>query len=108
MIIQACIFNVKTFLHPIRFARASRHFADFNTRNTLITHKLLKHGYQYHKLCKTFSKFYRRYYGLIPNFNIGLKSPLCQGLSKQVLNGDVVYKLKKRVGSNNFQRSLLK
>ena len=38
---------------------------DFSTRNKLLTQKLLKQGYQYHKLCKTFSKFYRRYYDLI-------------------------------------------
>ena len=45
----------------IRFARASSHCADFNTHNKLLTQKLLKQGYQYHKLRKTFSKFYRRY-----------------------------------------------
>ena len=45
----------------IRFARASSYVADFNTRNKLLTQKLLKQGYQYHKLRKTFSKFYRRY-----------------------------------------------
>ena len=38
----------------IRFARASSYAADFNTRNKLLTQKLLKQGYQYHKLCKTF------------------------------------------------------
>ena len=41
----------------IRFARASSHVADFNTRNKLLTQKLLKQGYRYHKLCKIFSKF---------------------------------------------------
>ena len=39
----------------IGFARASSHVADFNTRNKLLTQKLLKQGYRYHKLCKTFS-----------------------------------------------------
>ena len=43
----------------IRFARASSYVTDFNTRNKLLTQKLLKQGYQYHKLRKTFSKFYR-------------------------------------------------
>ena len=42
----------------IRFARASSNVADFNTRNKLLTQKLLKQGYRYHKLSKTFSKFY--------------------------------------------------
>ena len=41
----------------IRFARASSYVADFNTRNRLLTQKLLKQGYPYHKLSKTFSKF---------------------------------------------------
>ena len=50
---------------PIRFTRASSHFTDFNTRNKLLTQKLLKQGYRYHKLRKTFSKFYRRYHELI-------------------------------------------
>ena len=30
-------------------------FADFNTRNKLLTQKLLKQGYRYHKVRKTFS-----------------------------------------------------
>ena len=34
----------------IRFARASSYVADFNTRNKLLTQKLLKQGYRYHKL----------------------------------------------------------
>ena len=41
----------------ICFARASSHVADFNTRNKLLTQKLLKQGYQYHKLKKTFLNF---------------------------------------------------
>ena len=58
------------------------HVADFNTRNKLLTQKLLKQGYRYHKLRKTFSKFYRRYYDFISQFQIGLKSLLRQGRLK--------------------------
>ena len=86
----------------IRFARASSYVADFNTRNKLLTQKLLKQGYRYHKLRKTFSKFYRQYYDLISKFQVGLKSLLRQGLSEPDFYGDLVYKLKKIVGSNNF------
>ena len=39
------------------FARASSYVADFNTRNKLLTPKLLKQGYQYHKLAKPFLNF---------------------------------------------------
>ena len=41
----------------IRFARVSSHVTDFSTRTKLLTGKLLKQGYRYHKLRKAFSKF---------------------------------------------------
>ena len=90
----------------IRFARASSHVADFNTRNKLLTQKLFKQDYRYHKLRKTFSKFYRRYYDLIAKFKVGLKSLLHQGLSELEFYGD--YKLKKIVDSNNFSAQFIK
>ena len=74
----------------------------------LLTQKLLKQGYRYHKLRKTFSKFYRRYYDLISKFQVGLKSLLRQGLSEPDFYGDLVYKLKKIVGSNNFSAQFIK
>ena len=49
----------------IRFAKASSYITDFNTGDKLLTQKLLKRGYRYHKLRKAFSKFYRRYFYLI-------------------------------------------
>ena len=64
--------------------------------------KVLKQGYRHHKLCKTFSKFYRRYYDLISKFQVGLKSLFRQGLSEPDFYGDLVYKLKKIVCSNKF------
>ena len=92
----------------IRFARASSIAADFNTRNKLLTQKLLKQGYRYHKLRKTFSKFYRQYYDLISKFQVGLKSLLRQGLSEPDFYGDLVYRLEKIVGSNNFSAQFIK
>ena len=86
----------------ICFARASNHVADFKTGNKLLTKTLLKQGYWYHKLCKTFSKFYRRLYDWISKYQIGLKSLLRQGLSEPEFYGDLVYKLKKIFGSANF------
>ena len=41
----------------IRFARASSNVSDFNCRSKALTAKLLRQGYRYHKLLKTFSKF---------------------------------------------------
>ena len=56
----------------IRFARMSSHVFDFNARNKSLTAKLLQQGYRYHKLRKTFSKFYRRHYELVSKFSVGL------------------------------------
>ena len=41
----------------IRFARVSSHVYDFNTRNKVLTAKLLRQGYKYHKIRKAFSNF---------------------------------------------------
>ena len=75
----------------------SSHVADFNARNTSLTAKLLQQGYWYHKLRKTFSKFYRQHYELVSKFNVGLKTLLHQGLSQSEFYGDLVYKLKQEV-----------
>ena len=73
----------------IRFVRTSSYVADFNNHNKLLTQKPLKQGYRYHKLRKTFSKFYRRYYDLISEFQVGLKSLLRQGHSEPDFYGDM-------------------
>ena len=86
----------------IRFARVSSHVVDFNARNKSLTAKLLQQGYRYHKLLKTFSKFYRRHYELVSKFNVGLKTLLHQGLSESEFYGDLVYKFKKIVGRADF------
>ena len=79
----------------IRFARVSSHEADFSARNKSLITKLLQQGYRYHKLRKTFSKFYRRYYELVSKFNVGLKTLWHQGLSEPEFYCDLVYKFKK-------------
>ena len=86
----------------IRFARVSSHVADFNARNKSLTAKLLQQGYRYHKLRKTFSKFYRRHYEFVSKFNVGLKTLLHQGLSEPEFYVDLVYKFKNIVGRADF------
>ena len=84
------------------------HVADFNARNKSLTAKLLQQGYRYHKLRKTFSKFYRRHYKVVSKFNVGLKTPLHQGLSELEFYGDLVYKFKKIVGRADFSHQFRK
>ena len=64
--------------------------------------KLLKQSYRYHKLRKTFSKFYRHHYDIVSKFNEGLKSLLKQGLSEPEFYVDLVYKFRKYFGRNDF------
>ena len=86
----------------IRFARVSSHVDDFNTRNKLLTAKLLRQGYRYHKLRKAFSKFYRRHFDIVSKYNVGLRALLLQGLSEPEFYGDLVYKFRKLIGKMIF------
>ena len=86
----------------IRFARVCSHMANFNAHNKSLTAKLLHQGYRYYKLRKTFSKFYRRHYELVSEFNVGLKPLLHQGLSEPEFYGGLVYKFKRIEGRADF------
>ena len=92
----------------VRFAGASGCVADFGARSVLLTRRLLGQGCRCHRLRKTFSKFYRRYYDLISGFQVGLRSLLRQGLSEPDFYGDLVCELKKIVGSNGFSAQFIK
>ena len=95
-------FGCQAFREKASFARVCNHVTDVNARNKCLTAKLLQQGYRYHKLRKTFSKFYRRHYELISKYNVGLKTLLSEGLSEPEFYGDLVYKFKKLIGSNAF------
>ena len=88
------IDNLFTEIHSI-YMSASRFYK-------CLTAKLLQQGYRYHKLRKTFSKFYRRHYELISKFNFGLKTLLREGLSEPAFYGELVYKFKRLIGRNDF------
>ena len=92
----------------IRFARASSYVGDVNIRNKLLNQKLLKQGYRYHKLHKTFSKFYRRYFDLISKYQVGLKSPLRQGFRNLISMVIWCISWRRLLALIIFQRSLLK
>ena len=67
-----------------------------------MTRRLLRQGYRYRGLRKTFSKFYRRYYDLISRFQVGLGSLLRRGLSEPDFCGGLVCGLRRIVGSSSF------
>ena len=67
------------------------HADDFNTRNKVLTAKLLRQGYRYHKIYEVFSKFYRLHFDIVSKSNVGL---ILRGLSEPEFYGDLVYKFR--------------
>ena len=86
----------------IRFARVSSHVDYFNTRNKVLTAKLLRQGYRYHKIRKVLSKFNRRHFDIVSKYIDILKTILLQGLSEPEIYGDLVYKFRKIIGKMIF------
>ena len=80
----------------------SSHVDDFNTRNKVLTAKLLRQGYRYHKFRKAFSKFYWWHFDIVSKYNVGLKTLLLQGLPEPEFYGDLVYKFRKIIGKNDL------
>ena len=77
----------------------SIHVDDFNTRNKVLTAKLLRQGYRYNKIRKAFSNFYQRHFDIVSRYNVGLKKLLLQSLSETEFYGDLVYQ---KNGKNDF------
>ena len=76
---------------------------DFHSKNLQITSKLLTQGYRYHKLRKTFGKFFRSYSELLSKFGeISFQDYVSQGIAHPVFYGDLVYKLRRVKGEANF------
>ena len=82
--------------------------SDINCRNKILTAKLLRQGYRYHKLRKTFSKFYRRHSGLVEKYNVSLRKLLQQGISEPKVYGELVYRIRKIVGKSDFEEQFRK
>ena len=78
----------------------SSHVYDFNTRNKVLTAKLLRQGYRYNKIRRAFSKFYRRHFDIVSKYNVG--TLLLQGLPELEFYWDSVYKFRKIIGKNDF------
>ena len=78
------------------------------TLTTVIKPKLLRQGYRYFRLRKTFSKFYRRHIALLEKNSVSLKTLLQQGISEPEFYGDLVYRFRKIVSKSNFSEQFRK
>ena len=87
----------------VRFAGCCTSVLDFHSKNLQITSKLLTQGYRYHKLRKTFGKFFRSYSELLSKFgDISFQEYVFKGISHPVFYGDLVYKLRRAKDTPNF------
>ena len=68
----------------------------------LLTGKFLRQGYRYHKIRKTYTKFYRRHFDIVSKYDAGLKTLLLQDLSEPEFYGDLMYKFRKINNKNDF------
>ena len=69
----------------VRFARCCTSVFDFHSKNLQITSKLLTQGYRYHKLRKTFGKFFRSYSDILFKFGeISFQDYVSQGIAHLV------------------------
>ena len=72
-------------------------------RTSTLKSKLLTQGYRYHKLRKTFGKFFRAYSDLLSKFGkISFQEYVSEGISHPVFYGDLVYKLRRVKCEANF------
>lgn len=93
----------------VRFARACSDVRNFHSRNLYLTSKLLSQGYRYHKLRKSFGKFYKKYRELLLKYGaISLYEFIAQGISHPKYYGDLVVRLRKIVNNVNFHVSCRK
>ena len=73
-----------------------------HNKNVQITSKLLTQGYIYHKLRKTFGKFFRPYSELLSKFGaISFQEYVSYGITHPVFYDDLVYKLRRVKGETN-------
>ena len=87
----------------VRFARCCTSVLDFHSKTLQNTSKLLTQGYRYHKLRKTFGKFFRSYSELLSKFgDISFQENLSKGILHPVVYGDLLYKLRKVKDTPNF------
>ena len=87
----------------VRFARCCTSVLDFHSKNLQIASKLLTQGYRYHKLRKTFGKFFKSYSELLSKFgDISFQEYVSKGFSHSVFYGDLVYKLRRVKDTQSF------
>ena len=82
---------------------------DFHSRNLQITKKLLGQGFRFHKLVKTFWKFYKNYDQLLLKFGpIQATEYITLGISQPAFYGDIINKIRRIKGRQHMYRKCVR
>ena len=95
------IFTFRSWLDLLNVVLAFWMYS--HSKNLQITSKLMTQGYIYHKLRKTFGKFFRSYSELLSKLgDISFQEYVSKGISHPVFYGDLFYKLRRVKDIPNF------
>ena len=84
------------------FSRACDNVQDFIERCVNLSSKLLTQEYRYHKLCKSFKKFYNRNTDVLSHYKLTFKSLIFSCIAHPRFYGDYIYTIRKIKQSNDF------
>ena len=89
----------------VSFARCCTSVSDFHSKNLQIISKILTQGYRYHKLRKSFGKFFRSYSDFLSFVEISFQEFVSEGIPHPVFYGDLVYNIRRVKCESNFVSS---
>ena len=76
----------------VRIGRICNTYDEFVKRHLMITSRLIKQGFRYSKLVKSFKKFYVKYIHLMDNYNVCLRRHISEGICPLYIGVPVLFK----------------
>ena len=70
----------------------NNYYDEFVGCNRLITTKLIRQGFHYTKLVRTFKKFYRKYVSLMDRYGVCLRRHISEGICRPYISIPSLYR----------------
>ena len=68
----------------VRIGRICEEYSAFMDRNRMITDRLIKQGFRYSKLCKTFKKFSRNHRTIFNRYGVSVRQHIDEGICRSL------------------------
>ena len=81
----------------VRIGRICEEYSAFMDRNRMITDRLIKQGFRYSKLCKTFKKFSRKHRTIFNRYGVSVRQHIDEGICRPLC---IIRKLSKNITMN--------